>query len=112
MTVAMMIHEPIDKVERDFYLCVCVERIHREILEPIAIEEGLTMVDNWGTYQIVDASTLDEFLAQMKVLMNRIVHLEDTTDESKDFLTNRMRGLVDETTRWIKSRPGLAVWIG
>ncbi|NHZ32719.1 hypothetical protein [Massilia rubra] len=108
----MLIHEPLNQAEREFYLCVCIESIHRDILEPIATEHGLTMVDNWGTYEIVDASTLDEFLAQMKVLIDRIAHLEDTTDASKDYLTNRMQGLVDETTRWITSRPGLVVWIG
>ena len=112
VSVVMMIHEPISQAERVSHLCVCVESIHRDILEPIAVEHGLTMVDNWGTYQTVDAATLDEFLAQMKVLIHRIAHLEDTTDQSKEYLTNRMQGLVDETTRWIRSRPDLVVWIG
>ncbi|BAV97675.1 hypothetical protein [Lysobacter enzymogenes] len=67
MSVTVTVDDPQNEAERQLSIPVFTEVLCR-IVQPIAIELGLDMCDNWGTYNDVGVGETPEFFAQLDIL--------------------------------------------
>lgn len=112
MSVGASICRPVTEQERNFHVAVAGEDTYSRFLLPIAEENNLTLCDNWGTMQRVTNQNLEEFVRQVRVLIECLSVSEDFTPEGRANMCERFTRLIDGSVPLFNARADLEMIVG
>lgn len=91
---------------------VCPASSFDKFIYPVASKKNLSLVLDWGTMTVIDSQNSEEFINQIRLLIDGIENEADFRREAKDNLREVLGRLRDFVIENLKSCPSATFYIG